>query len=99
MRAPYASLDELNAGIENVVAVRGDEVEVVDAGAMRAGVIDSLIYTAVFGPEDLRPVAIWLIRSTATKLGAFPASIHELYLAGGRGEYANATAPAINVRG
>lgn len=99
MRAPYASLDELNAGIENVVAVRGDEVEVGDADALRAGVIDSLIYTAVFGPEDLRPVAIWLIRSAATTLGAFPASIHELYLAGGRDEYANATAPAINVRG
>jgi fructose/tagatose bisphosphate aldolase len=32
-------------------------------------------------------------------LGAVPASIHDLYIAGGRGEYAHATAPAINVRG
>ncbi|MCC6792755.1 MAG: class II fructose-bisphosphate aldolase [Thermomicrobiales bacterium] len=99
MRSPYASLEELKTGIANVLSVRGDDVEVLDADALRGGVIDALIYTAVFGEQELRPIAIWLIRSAATALGAVPASIHELYLAGGRGEYVNATAPAINVRG
>jgi hypothetical protein len=98
-RSPFASLDELQAGIKNVVTVRGDDVEVIDAESLRANGIDALIYTAVFGPDDLRPVAIWLIRQSAVQLGAYPASIHDLYIAGGRGEYSNATAPAINVRG
>jgi fructose/tagatose bisphosphate aldolase len=98
-RAPYASLDELKAGISGALAISGDNVEVVDAEALRSSLIDSLIYTAVFGPDELRPAAIWLIRQSAVQLGAFPASIHDLYIAGGRGEYANATAPAINVRG
>src|SRR5215217_3517334 len=98
-RAPYTSVEELKAGIDNVVAVSGDNVTVVDAELLRASVIDSLIYTAVFGPDDLRPAVVWLIRQSAVRLGAFPASIHDLYIAAGRGEYANATAPAINVRG
>jgi fructose/tagatose bisphosphate aldolase len=98
-RAPYSSLEELKAGIKNVVAFDGDDLTIVDAERLRASVVDSLIYTAVFGAEHLRPVAIWLIRQSAVRLGAYPASIHDLYIAAGRGEYANATAPAINVRG
>jgi len=98
-RAPYSSLDELNAGIKNVIRIDDQAVMVEDAGALRSEIVDSLIYTAVFGPDDLRPAAIWLIRQAAIQLGAFPASIHDLYIAGGRGRYTHATAPAINVRG
>jgi fructose/tagatose bisphosphate aldolase len=62
-------------------------------------VLDRLIYTAVFGEETVKEASRWLIRAAAPRLGAYPASIHDLYLAGGRGEYQHATAPAINVRG
>src|SRR5699024_8270829 len=36
---------------------------------------------------------------TATALGAFPASIHDLYMVAARGDYNNITTPAINLRG
>jgi len=98
-RAPYASIDELIKATSPALAISQSGVEVVDDEKLRNGIIDSLIYTAVFGPEELRPAAIWVIRSVAVALGAFPASIHDLYIAGGNGVYANKTAPAINVRG
>ena len=98
-RAPFSSLADLTQGIKGAIAIKSDRVDVVDPELLRNDVIDSLIYTAVFGADELRPVAIWIIRSAAVALGAFPASIHDLYLAGGRGDYTSATAPAINVRG
>jgi fructose/tagatose bisphosphate aldolase len=98
-RTPFTSIDALKTGISAAVAIRDAGVEIVDETTLRNDAIDSLIYTAVFGPDEIRPAAIWMIRSAADLLGIFPASIHDLYLAGGRGVYANATAPAINLRG
>lgn len=98
-RAPLASAADLKSAISGAIGVRNGAVEILDAERIRASVIDQLIYTAVFGEEGVRDLARWLIRSIAPQLGAYPASINDLYLSGGRGEYANATAPAINVRG
>lgn len=98
-RAPFASFDELIDGTSQALSISNVGVEVLNDGKLRDGVIDSLIYTAVFGPDELRPVAIWVIRSAAVALGATRPTIHDLYIAGGRGGSANKTAPAINVRG
>jgi fructose/tagatose bisphosphate aldolase len=98
-RAPIADLDALYASLSGVIGITGNQVEILDAERIRSSVIDSLVFTSVFGEEDMRDIARWLIRSVAPKLGAFPASINDLYLAAGRGAYAHATAPAINVRG
>ncbi len=96
---PFADLPAMLAALDGIATVRDDGVEIGDAEGFRGGAVDRLIRTAVFGDEPARGAARWLIRAAAPRLGAFPASIHGLYLAGGRGEYANATAPAINVRG
>ena len=77
----------------------GPAVEILDVAGFRDGLIDRLIATAVFGEGPERDAARWVIRVAAPALGAWPASIHALYMAAGRGEYANRTAPAINVRG
>lgn len=98
-RAPLANAADIKSAISGAIGVANGAVEILDADRIRSSVIDQLAYTAVFGEEDARDLARWLIRSIAPKLGAFPASINDLYLAGGRGEYKNATAPAINVRG
>ena len=66
---------------------------------MHGEATDTLIYSAVFGTDSVRPAARWIIWTTAQAVGIYPASIHELYMAAGRGEYGNATTPAINVRG
>jgi fructose/tagatose bisphosphate aldolase len=53
----------------------------------------------VFGEGDVKAASRWLIQALAPAMGAWPASIHDLYMAAGRREYANVTTPAINVRG
>jgi len=97
-RAPLADIDAVRSAIAGSIGVSGNRVEVLDADRIRASVIDALVYTSSFGDNEPRDFARWLIRAIAPQLGAFPASINDLYLAAGRGEYANATAPAINIR-
>lgn len=96
---PFATIDDLLAALDGIATIRDGGIEIDDAAEFRGELIDRLVWTAVFGEESAKAVARWLIRVAAPALGAFPASIHELYLAAGRGEYAHATAPAINVRG
>src|SRR5690606_22145919 len=46
-----------------------------------------------------RDTARWLIREIAQAIGIYPASIHELYMAIGRGDVpATFTVPAMNIR-
>ncbi len=79
--------------------VRDGGVEVLDADAVRLELVDELVWTAVFGEGNAQQVARWLIRVTAPEMGAYPASIHDLYMAAVRREYSNITTPAINLRG
>src|SRR3989441_1731364 len=60
--------------------------------------IDALVRKAVFGTEDEKAYARWMIWEMGQKAGVRPASIHELYLARGRGEVPAFTTPAMNVR-
>jgi len=64
-----------------------------------ANEIDTLAWAAVFGAsaED-RGTARYEIRTRAAEAGIRLASIHDLYLAMGRGETGGFTVPAINVR-
>src|SRR5262245_36785706 len=69
------------------------------AGALSGELIDRLVWTAVFGQDaDTRGTARWTIRNAAAAAGIRPASIHDLYIAMGRGDAGGFTVPAINVR-
>jgi hypothetical protein len=100
---PFSSIGEALEALQGIARVHPDpepgRVEILDAAGFRDGLIDRLIATAVFAQGPERDVSRWLIRAAAAELGAWPASIHSLYMAAGRGEYAHRTAPAINVRG
>lgn len=85
--------------LDGVLRVTQSGVEILNAEAVRADLIDDLIWTAVFGDGETRDAAQWLIRVTAPAMGAFPASIQDLYMAAARREYSNITTPAINLRG
>ena len=62
--------------------------------------IDTLIEQAVFGNNPRIKVEHQrIIREMALRLGIFPASIHNLYQAAGKGLYRGITVPAINIRG
>jgi hypothetical protein len=93
-----AALLERLAGI---AVIRGDRLEVHDEGALRGEVMDALAFDGVFNPDDgLRDACRWVIWSASQALGCGSSSIHELYLARGRGEFPpdRFTVPAINVR-
>lgn len=95
----FSDVSELLGALDGIARIEGDAVAIDDRDGFRGTLIDRLIHTAIFGDEATKEASRWLIRAAAPRLGAFPASINDLYMAGGRGEYSNATAPAINVRG
>ncbi|HUQ18442.1 MAG TPA: class II fructose-bisphosphate aldolase [Gemmatimonadaceae bacterium] len=80
------------------IAVHDGTVTIEDDAAI-AREMDNLVYTAVFGDSESRDDARWLIWEIAQNAGVIPSSIHDLYLARGRGETGGYTVPAINVRG
>lgn len=96
-RAPVrAVLDPLR---DSVRISDSGSVELVDEAALRSHGIDVLAYAAVFGAdEDVRDTARWIIGEVGQQLDVRPASIHDLYIARGRGEVSGFTVPAINVR-
>src|SRR5881409_1716584 len=61
--------------------------------------MDALARGAVFGDLEERDHARWLIWEIGQAVGVRAASIHDLYMARGRGEIGGFTVPAINVRG
>jgi fructose/tagatose bisphosphate aldolase len=62
--------------------------------------LDRLVWTGVFATGELRDAARAAVLDECRSAGIYPASIHDLYLARGRGEApANFTVPAINIRG
>ncbi len=74
-------------------------VAVKDARALQAHGIDKLVYAAVFGDDEQKGAARWMIWELGQALGVRPASIHELYVARGRNAIPHTfTTPAMNIR-
>jgi len=94
----YESVVEISEAADGMVRIEQDGVEVLDEYGVRGEFIDRLVWTAVFGPDEAKHESRWLIRHIANASGAWSASIHNLYIAAGKGAYSNATTPAINVR-
>src|SRR6266853_4424306 len=69
-----------------------------DPAVRQSAAMDDLVRQAVFGDKDAREVGRWLIWEIGQHAGVRPASIHELYMARGRGEAPPFTTPAMNVR-
>lgn len=85
--------------MDGAVTVDNGAVTVVNESAIASPAMDSLVHAAVFGDQDSRDNARWLIWELGQCVGVIPSSIHDLYLARGRGEVGGFTVPAINVRG
>jgi fructose/tagatose bisphosphate aldolase len=85
-------------GLKRSVEVDGDKITVIDETILKSQ-IDDLVYNGVFGDGLVKETARWLVWELGQALGIYPASIHELYMAVGRGDVpSNFTVPAINVR-
>jgi fructose/tagatose bisphosphate aldolase len=83
----------------DAVSVRDSSVQIKNEKVLASDKMDALVRQAVFGGEHERNYARWLIWELGQAVGVRAASIHELYLARGRGEIHGFTVPAINVRG
>ena len=95
------NLEDLYSLLKSVAELKDNKVSsITDEKKLRENVIDDLIYTAVFSKdENIKEEAKRLIRELANEFGAIPSSIHEFYMAMGRGEVDKITTPAINIRG
>jgi fructose/tagatose bisphosphate aldolase len=92
------SVKELLDELVGAIQVEGENVIVQDE-ALLAETVDSLVYQAAFADGLVRDTARWLLWELGQELGIYPASIHEYYMAAGRGELPKVcTVPAINVR-
>jgi len=93
------NIDVLKKALNGVLAAGERDVRIVDEKKLRDVLIDDLIRTAVFAPEEgTRRTARWLIRRTAAAAGISVSSIQGLYEAMGRGDVSGFTVPAINIR-
>src|SRR5690349_9965345 len=83
----------LMRALGSAVAVNddGSTVTIGDRGAVRGDLMDTLAWNAAFGRNGVKEAAIWLIRAIGEQVGVIPASIHDYYMAAGRGEFSNVT--------
>ena len=84
--------------MKGAVSVDDGRVTVTNESMLASDQMDALVRAAVFGEQEERDNARWLIWEIGQSVGVVPSSIHELYMARGRGETGGYTVPAINVR-
>jgi len=93
------SPSDLMTTIGAAAHVDGGRLVIDDEKAFRDVASRDLAWTAAFAEDDETKVAAqWLVWEASQELGALSASIHELYMARGRGEVNGFTVPAINLR-
>jgi fructose/tagatose bisphosphate aldolase len=87
MLTGFKTLDEVRHAVAVLATGNGDA-------------LDRLVWTGVFGPPGVQEAARLGVLAQCRSIGLYPASIHGLYLARGRGEVPPTfTVPAINIRG
>ena len=95
----FAKPEELDDFLRRSETVERDgPLRVTRPAQFRSGVVDSLVWTAVFGQPSVRDAARRSIREAASSLEILPVSILPLYKARGRGEVSGFTVPAVNIR-
>jgi fructose/tagatose bisphosphate aldolase len=95
----FESMKQLTDAIKPAATLLSDRVNVTHPGAVTGELVDHLAWTAAFGADaELKGTARCVIRALAASQGIRPASIHDLYMAMGRGDAHGFTVPAINVR-
>ncbi len=95
----YATIGELLQHLKPAAELRNGSIVIQDERAFREDVLDQLVYSAVFGDDEVKSASRWIIWQAGQELGVLPASIHDFYMAGGEDEWKHQTTPAINVRG
>ena len=88
----------ISSKLKDCVTITDGKVQIKDSGKVK-GLIDELIYEAVFNADEGQKNALQrLVIEIAKKVGAVPSSIQSLYEEMGK-NYPGFTVPAINIRG
>lgn len=94
-----ASAQALLQRVSGAIRVTDGTVQLLDETVLREQALDILAHAAALGADaDERDSARWIIGEVGSQLGVRPASIHDLYIARGRGEVSGFTVPAMNIR-
>ncbi|MCD6486575.1 MAG: class II fructose-bisphosphate aldolase [Syntrophobacterales bacterium] len=96
----YNTIAQLKQNISGVLTIEREDIIISDENRLRDVLIDDLIYSAIFSPDDeVKSSARWLIRMAGAQLGCVISSIQSLYDAMGSDQVSGFTVPAINLRG
>ena len=88
-------MDSVTKIFGNDISVLDGKVSVRNEGSLKSDKLDQLVRAAVFGGNDEKEYARWLVWEIGQAVGVRPASIHDLYMARGRGEIGGFTVPAM----
>ena len=90
---------DLIASLSGIARIADGRLVIDDEARFRSQAAADLAWTAAFTKDDpTAEAARWIVWEASQALGARSASIHDLYLARGRGEVSGFTVPAINIR-
>ncbi len=93
----FSSVADLTSALAGVATINDDRITV--SGTPSTDLVDRLAHTAVFGATpEIKGTARWVILRLAAHVGIRFGSVHDLYMAMGKGEAGGFTVPAINVR-
>jgi len=96
----FTSVADIDAALSGVIRHTPEAVTVLNEAALKGEAMDLLVYNAVFATSGVvRGTCRWIIREIGKSVGCVSASIHDLYMAMGRGEVSGMTVPAVNIRG
>ena len=96
---PAGSVSELMSALAGSAHVTDGRLVIDDEARLRGEGIRAAAWSATFSTDAaVVEAARWLIWEASQLLGAPSASIHELYMARGRGEVHGFTVPAVNLR-
>lgn len=96
----WNTVEDLKKACKGAFDIEGDKLTIKDENRLRNEVMDKLVESATFAPDEhVRDVARWIIWEGAQKVGVHSASIQGLYEARAKDEWKDMTVPAINVRG
>lgn len=95
----YKNIGDMKSLLKGIAALKDGGLTVSNQDEFRK-LAYTLVYNSIFNSDkDIQELCRWLVRAGGDACGVRAASIHDLYMARGRGECNGFTVPAINIRG
>jgi len=93
----FGNIQDIQAAFGDSLKIDGETIT-VDTSAIKPETWADMAYTSTFGNDAVKDLARKIIFATGGSLGIQRKSVHNLYMAVGRGEITGFSMPAINLR-